>query len=186
MKKALVVGLNNYPKGNALYGCENDAVEITKRLDRHGNGDKNFDVAPIYGECSRADLKSAIDTCFQGSSEVALMYFAGHGMLDSFGGHIIATDDSNADLSLRDILEIVNTSKCANKVVILDSCFSGNETCSLKLAKIGIARRVKKTSESCFVKPYVSAANYKQRQIFNAVGFTYYKNNFLINQNCKI
>jgi hypothetical protein len=47
-------------------------------------------------------------------------------MLDSFGGYIVTTDNSSYDLSLREILEVVNVSTCTNKVVILDSCFSGN------------------------------------------------------------
>lgn len=125
MKRALVIGLNDYPYGNALCGCINDATEIARRLERHGNGDKNFDVATVCGKCSRDNLKSAIDKCFEGTAEVALFYFAGHGMIDSFGGHIITTDNTNADVSLRDILDVVNSSKCTNKIVILDSCFSG-------------------------------------------------------------
>ena len=125
MKKALVIGLNSYPNGHKLLACVNDATEVEKRLARHGNGDKNFDVISIKDTCSRENLKSAIDKCFADSADIALFYFAGHGMLDSFGGHIVATDNSNADLSLRDILDIVNNSKCKNKVVILDSCYSG-------------------------------------------------------------
>ena len=125
MKRALVIGLNDYPHGNALRGCTNDAVEVAKRLERHGNGDKNFDVVTIRNKCSRGDLKTAIDNCFHGTTEVSLFYFAGHGMVDSFGGHIVATDNTNADLSLHDILDVVNNSKCTNKVVVLDSCFSG-------------------------------------------------------------
>jgi len=125
MKRALVVGLNDYPNGFALSACANDAIEITKRLERHGNGDKNFDVVTLYGKCSRDTIKAAIENCFEGAADIALFYFSGHGMLDSFAGHIVSTDDSNAELSLRDILEIVNASNCTNKVVLLDSCYSG-------------------------------------------------------------
>jgi uncharacterized caspase-like protein len=126
MKRALVVGLNDYPNGNALSACVSDAVAVAQRLERHGNGDKNFDVVSVYGKCSRDDLKSAIQKCFENTADVALFYFSGHGMLDSFGGHIVTTDNSSCDLSLREILEVVNASTATNKVVILDSCFSGN------------------------------------------------------------
>lgn len=125
MKRALIVGLDDYPNGNSLSGCVNDAVEITERLERHGNGDKNFDVATIYNKCARKSLKAAIEKCFQGVAEIALFYFSGHGMLDSYGGHIVTTDSVSPDLSLRDILDVVNESKCTNKVIILDSCYSG-------------------------------------------------------------
>lgn len=125
MKRALIVGLNDYPNGNSLQGCVNDAIEMAKRLERHGNNDKNFDIAVIYGSCSRDNLRAAIAQCFEGTAEIALFYFSGHGLLDSYGGHIVTTDDASPDLSLRDILDVVNESKCTNKVVILDSCFSG-------------------------------------------------------------
>jgi len=96
---------------------------MAKRLERHESGDKNFDVACVYGNCSRGDLKASIDKCFEDTAETALFYFAGHGMSDQYGEHIVTTDE--ADLSLSEILVIVNNSKCRNKVVILDSCFSG-------------------------------------------------------------
>jgi hypothetical protein len=125
MRRALVVGLNDYPNGQALGACVNDATEVAKRLERHGNGDKNFDVVPVFGKCTRDLLKAAIEKCFVGTADIALFYFSGHGMLDSFGGYIVTTDDSNADLSLRDILEVVNASQCTSKIIMLDSCFSG-------------------------------------------------------------
>jgi hypothetical protein len=49
---------------------------------------------------------------------------------------------------------------------------------ALKLAKISIPGRVNRAPKGCFVKPYVSVANYEQRQMFNAVGFTCYKTGF--------
>jgi len=125
MRRALVVGLNDYPNGNALGACTRDAVEVAKRFERHGDGEKNFDVNSILDRCSRNELRVAIEKCFEDGADTALFYFAGHGMLDSFGGHILMTDDANADLSLRDILDIVNNSKCSSKVVVLDSCHSG-------------------------------------------------------------
>lgn len=133
MRRALVVGLNKYPSGNELNGCANDAQEIAQRLERHGDGGINFDVRTISGECCRDRLKYEINHCFTEKADVALFYFAGHGMINPFGGHIFATDYSSADISLLEILEVVNNSKCENRVVILDSCFSGtmgNNTCS--------------------------------------------------------
>jgi len=107
MKKALVVGLNSYPHGGELFACVNDATEISKRLERNGDGSKNFDVVTITDKCSRALLKTKIDECFADNADIALFYFAGHGYIDSFGGKIIATDNDNADISLRDILGVV-------------------------------------------------------------------------------
>ena len=36
MKKALVVGIDNYGNGNNLKGCVNDAQAIAQILKRHG------------------------------------------------------------------------------------------------------------------------------------------------------
>lgn len=43
MRKALVVGVNDYPFG-ALGGCINDANAIANILETHGDGSPNFDV----------------------------------------------------------------------------------------------------------------------------------------------
>jgi hypothetical protein len=138
MKRALVVGLNDYPI-NALHCCAGDAVAVGERLARHGNGDINFDVAAIYGDCTRDALRAAIVKCFEATADTSLFYFAGHGNIDAYGGQINTTDNTSNDLSLREILEIVNRSQCTNKIVILDSCFSGamgNQSGSSEIAII--------------------------------------------------
>ena len=43
MRKALVVGINEYPDC-PLSGCINDAQSVAKMLCSHENGKKNFDV----------------------------------------------------------------------------------------------------------------------------------------------
>jgi hypothetical protein len=46
MRKALVVGINNYPKAE-LSGAVRDATEIANVLERHGDGSPNFDIKLI-------------------------------------------------------------------------------------------------------------------------------------------
>ena len=47
MRKALCVGINNYPK-IPLKGCINDAKEMTRLLSKNFDGSVNFDVKKIY------------------------------------------------------------------------------------------------------------------------------------------
>ena len=43
MKKALVVGIDDYPS-SPLSGCVNDAVAIANTLEKNGDGSPNFSI----------------------------------------------------------------------------------------------------------------------------------------------
>lgn len=127
MRKAIVVGINNYP-GAPLFGCENDAQSVSDILSSNGDGSPNFEVKIYTGDICKSKLKRAITELFTGESEAALFYYAGHGGQDGDNSYIVTTDYSNCDLgiSMTDILEIANKSKSKNKIIILDCCFSGS------------------------------------------------------------
>ncbi|MEW5925932.1 MAG: caspase family protein [Gemmatimonadota bacterium] len=131
MRKALVVGINQYAHQPTLYGCVNDAYAVKAVLDRHGDGTRNFDVWQLTasrGESvSRSELRARVQELFAGDTETALLYFAGHGYLDSTGGYILASDARNGDegISLADVLSFANASRARNKIIILDSCHAG-------------------------------------------------------------
>lgn len=124
MRKALVVGLNNYP-GCELNWCDNDAMVMKKLLELNGDGSPNFDVMSILNSCSKEDLRSAIEELFSGNDDIALLYFSGHGAAED-GGYLCTTDFSGSDYGIRmtDVITWVNKSKCKNKVIILDCCFA--------------------------------------------------------------
>ena len=46
MRKALVIGIDNYPDAS-LEGCVNDAISISRILEKNGDGSPNFDVKLI-------------------------------------------------------------------------------------------------------------------------------------------
>lgn len=127
MKKALVVGINDYPK-SPLHGCINDAESIGEILGYNEDGSRNFGAKIETNVTSKSQLKGYIQDCFSGDSEIALFYYSGHGYIDSLGGYIVTPDYCKNDMgvSMQDILSIVNKSKCSNKVVILDCCNSGD------------------------------------------------------------
>lgn len=126
MKKALVVGINNYASC-PLYGCINDAMDVESAISRNGDGTVNFSVKPLFDVTTKGILRNAIEECFAGDADIALFYFSGHGYIDSVGGYIVTPDFTPGDygISMQELLTIVNNSKCKNKVVVLDCCHSG-------------------------------------------------------------
>jgi len=132
MHKALVVGIDYYEKINPLYGCVNDAHSVKSVLERNSDGTVNFGVRFLSGTgatdtVTRTELRNAVRELFADDSEVALFYFAGHGHIDDTGGFLCTSDTHNGDdgLALAEILTMANGSKAKNKVIVLDSCFSG-------------------------------------------------------------
>ena len=132
LKKALCVGIDSYENCNDLYGCVNDAVSVKAALERNGDGTLNFDVKTLlatseHSYIPRNMLKDAIEDLFKTESEIAVLYYAGHGSFDSGGGYLCTSEIERADegLSLNDIMVLVSASKARNKIIILDSCCSG-------------------------------------------------------------
>lgn len=126
MKKALVVGINNYSQC-PLHGCENDANAIEDILGRNADNSANFSVKKYLNVLTKGELKRHITDCFAGNNEIALFYFSGHGYIDAIGGYIVTPDYSSHDMgvSMQEVLAIVNNSHAKNKIVILDCCHAG-------------------------------------------------------------
>jgi hypothetical protein len=132
MRKALVVGIDHYDFIDRLFGCVQDAHAVAKLLQKHDDGSTNFGVMLLTAtgasdSISRAVLKSMVDQLFKGDSDVALFYFAGHGHIEATGGYLCGSDCKRGDdgLSLGELMTLARKSGARNKVIILDSCFSG-------------------------------------------------------------
>lgn len=129
MRKALIVGVNDYP-GAPLRGCVNDANAIASVLETHADGGPNFSVKLLTSppdSVTKSELRGAIELLFAGDCDVCLFYFSGHGTIKSTGGYIVTTDAKKYDegVSMDDILALANQSKAKDKVVLLDCCHSG-------------------------------------------------------------
>lgn len=132
MRKALCVGIDSYRNISNLHGCVNDANSVKAALERNGDGTLNFDVKLLCASSetsyiSRGKLKDAVEGLFKSDAEIAVFYYSGHGSFDTTGGYLCTSEINRADdgLSLNEIMGIVSQSKAQNKIVILDSCFSG-------------------------------------------------------------
>jgi Caspase domain len=126
MKKALIVGIDNYSI-HPLNGCVNDASAFSSIIETHGDGSPNFAVRLETNVKSKSDLKTMIVELFEGASDIALLYFSGHGYLNELGGYIVTPDHKKYDegVSMDEILILANDSKAKDKIIILDCCHSG-------------------------------------------------------------
>lgn len=130
MKKALIVGIDNYPSA-PLNGCVNDATAIAKILERNGDGSPNFSVKKIVNNVSSAVLHDSVEELFRGDAETVLFFFAGHGIInqETNAGYIVSQDGRKGGwgMSLSEILNMANKAypRIKSTVIILDSCHSG-------------------------------------------------------------
>ena len=132
MRKALVVGIDHYQYVNSLAGCVNDALAVKSALERHADGTINFHVKTLIGTSAgdiveRKELKEAIAGLFADECEIALLYFSGHGHTETTGGYLCPGDTKEGDdgMPIDEIMTLATNPKIANKVIVLDSCFSG-------------------------------------------------------------
>jgi hypothetical protein len=129
MRKALIIGINDYPN-SPLTGCIKDAEKMAEVLLKNQDNSPNFDVKLITSDTTTIDrsfLRGAIEDLFSGDCDVAFLYFSGHGFIKSTGGYLVTIDAKKHDegVSLNDILIVANRSKIKERVIILDSCYSG-------------------------------------------------------------
>ena len=127
MRKALLIGIDDYAQA-PLNCCVNDAVAVNTLLERNGDGSPNFDTRLETNISSQAELRRNIQELFSGCGDIALLFFAGHGLVNELGGYLV-TPDSKAyaeGVPMNDIHEYANNSLIANKNIILDCCYSGN------------------------------------------------------------
>ncbi|MDO5971910.1 caspase family protein [Flavivirga aquimarina] len=127
MKKALVIGIDQYPT-HPLKGAVNDAQSISKLLKVNGNDSTNFEVRTICDVQTKTELMTEIADFFNLNADMGVLYFAGHGYVNELGGFIVTPDHSRYDegVAMDNILNLANNSQIRNKVIILDCCKSGS------------------------------------------------------------
>jgi hypothetical protein len=132
MKRALLVGIDDYDYVSPLTGCVNDVNALMPLLARNEDNSPNFEcqVRTSVGaqRVTRERLLDSIDALLSPGADVALFYFAGHGQ-EVKNDVVPVTQDgrgSNLGVALSEILGKVQASSVAEVLIILDCCFSGN------------------------------------------------------------
>lgn len=133
MRKALIVGIDFYEHISNLNGCANDAHLVRSVLERNADGTINFPQPRVLigagpdDIIERTELRDAVRELFLDDAEIALFYFAGHGHIEEAGGYLCCGDCKTGDdgLSLHDVMAFAAKSPAKNKIIVLDSCYSG-------------------------------------------------------------
>lgn len=166
MRKALCVGIDSYENVEDLHGCVNDANAVKSALERNGDGTLNFEVKLMSATSEKAyitrtELKDAIEELFKSESEIAVLYYSGHGSFDAVGGYLCTSEVTRPDegLSLNDVMGYVSQSKAQNKVVILDSCFSGAIANPIQMANYSVLHNGTTLLAACGEKEYATEQN---------------------------
>lgn len=130
MKRALLVGVDNYDAFNKLAGCVNDVNALQPLLSRNENNSLNFQCRTLTSDGERVErrtLLAALDDLFAPGADVALFYFAGHG--DPAANDVIAVTQDAADgdlgVPLSAVMAKVQQSRIREIIIILDCCFAG-------------------------------------------------------------
>jgi hypothetical protein len=130
MKRALLIGIDEYDNVSSLRGCVNDVTVAAPLVSRHENGDPNFDCrtrTSSTGGVDRDALLAEFDTLLGGGADVSLCYFAGHGQ-GSAADVAIVTKDGTAGtpgIALSEIMARIVASDVREVILILDCCFAG-------------------------------------------------------------
>ncbi|MBI5840543.1 MAG: caspase family protein [Chloroflexi bacterium] len=164
MKKAVCIGINNYPGiFNDLKGCVNDANDWSELLK-----DLGFDVSLMLdSQATRQNIKAALQGLVDGTKagDIAVFTYSGHGTQvtdansdegDPYDEALYVYDGTIIDDELRPILKGIHPQ--ATLVVISDSCFSGSVTRIAALAAQKFTPR--------FVPPAVSTVGRAARRPF--------------------
>lgn len=128
-RRALLVGINNYPRA-PLNGCVPDARELRTRLACHHDGSPNFSVDLLtsdHGEAglTRSALRRRIREFFQNAGGLDLLfYYSGHGRQDECGAELVTSDLDGVPVN--ELMTLANGSAARTVTLILDSCFSGD------------------------------------------------------------
>jgi len=134
MKRAVCVGINNYPGiFNDLKGCVNDAKDWSALLQGFG-----FSTSTILDSgATKANVKSALQGLIDATNagDVAVFTYSGHGTQvtdrsgdesDPYDEAVSLYDGNVIDDELRVILNGIHPQ--ATLVIVSDSCFSGSVT----------------------------------------------------------
>lgn len=129
MKRALLVGVDDYANFKPLGGCVNDVHAIEPLLARNEDGTVNFDCqVRIAANANTRDLLlHDLQALLGPGADVALLYFAGHGASEGNDVAVCTHDGTGMTpgVSLSQILGLVQSSPVREVIIVLDCCFSG-------------------------------------------------------------
>lgn len=130
LKRALLIGIDHYAAFSSLSGCVNDVRALRPLVTRNEDGSPNFHCKALIGAetpVTRDVVVAAYRALLAPGADVALLYFAGHGLSQPGDVTLACADGSNNNPGTRlsEIMGAVQHSSVGEVVVVLDCCFSG-------------------------------------------------------------
>lgn len=147
MKRALLVGIDDYPTITPLSGCVADATALNELLGRHADGTPNWRTQLITspggpGAITRDSLRRVLADLFANANDADLLFFfAGHGAKTAWGADLVTQDATTNSLgvSMNDLVTLANDSPARTVTLLLDCCFSGDTGNPPGLQSAGVA-----------------------------------------------
>jgi hypothetical protein len=130
MKRALLVGIDEYVSFSRLRGCVNDVNALLPLLTRNEDDSPNFPCIPLTSateKVTRRRLLDSVDQLLAPGADLALFYFAGHGRSEQNDLVLVCQDGTPDDpgVPVATILARAIGSPVREIIIILDCCFSG-------------------------------------------------------------
>jgi Caspase domain len=133
-KNALLVGIDAYRNLRELGGCVADVLALRPLLERHADGELNYDCRVLLGRKGRTSprvtrpaLRDALRELFSNPGEV-VFYFSGHGAVTETGG-FLATHEAERDdwgVKMQEVMEWAKDSRSSHILLMLDCCHGGD------------------------------------------------------------
>jgi len=130
MKRALLIGIDQYDNFGDLAGCVNDVNALEPLLSRNEDGSPNCECqkrTSDMGAVARDELLGDLDELFAAGAEIAILYFAGHGAGVPNDVVLVSEDgtENTPGIAFSEVLTKITNSTVGEVIVILDCCFSG-------------------------------------------------------------
>ncbi|MBA3288831.1 MAG: caspase family protein [Acidimicrobiia bacterium] len=130
MKRALLIGIDEYDNVRPLAGCVNDVTAVRPLLARNDDDSPNFECQLLTGppgRVGRPALLQALADLFAPGADVALLYFAGHGINTGNDVTLVTTDgvEHAWGVGFSEVMGQVTGSKVPEVLIVLDCCYSG-------------------------------------------------------------
>ncbi len=131
MRRALLIGIASYREFSSLGGCVADATRMRDMLQRHENGEPNYECRLLTSKGKKSLTRELItkewDNLFHDFKGNILFYYSGHGATTRMRTQIATQDGSSTlpGLAMDELLDLANEAEANEVVLILDCCYSG-------------------------------------------------------------
>lgn len=169
MRRALLVGLNEYASAPHLQGCVADVDGLAPLLKRNGDESPNFKCESLTGAggdlVTTRRLREYMQDLFAHDDGDVLFYFSGHGAATTIGGHLMTYESGTFDpgLPMRELVDRANEfakRTRRNAIIILDCCYAGAAGTDEEV--VGTIENDARLSEGVTI---IAAARHRQRAV---------------------